>query len=81
MYLIYVIINTAESLSDWGKDMQTRIQTGIDSLRRKGYIRVGDAIVIVSGWRQGAGFTNCIRIVYVSPGHMENQIADFEPCW
>ncbi|XP_033296966.1 pyruvate kinase-like [Bombus bifarius] len=80
-YGIHSLHYRTEPLSDWGKDMQTRIQTGIDSLRRKGYIRVGDAIVIVSGWRQGAGFTNCIRIVYVSPGHMENQIADFEPCW
>ncbi|KAK9298554.1 hypothetical protein QLX08_008146 [Tetragonisca angustula] len=70
-----------ESLADWGKDIQTRIQTGIDSLRRKRYIRVGDPIVVVSGWRQGTGFTNCVRIVYVSPGHVENQIADFEPCW
>ncbi|KOC58949.1 Pyruvate kinase isozymes R/L [Habropoda laboriosa] len=68
-------------LCDWTKDMEIRIQNGVDSLRRKKYIKIGDPIVIVSGWRQGAGFTNCVRIIYVSPGHMENQTSNFEPCW
>ncbi|CAD1478791.1 unnamed protein product, partial [Heterotrigona itama] len=67
-YICNVMVNIAESLPDWGKDIQTRIQTGIDSLRRKRYIKVGDPIVVISGWRQGTGFTNCVRIVYVSPG-------------
>lgn len=61
--------------------MESRIQSGIDSLRRKKFIKVGDAIVVVSGWRQGTGFTNCIRVIYASPGHMEDQVPDFEPCW
>ncbi|XP_016914153.3 pyruvate kinase [Apis cerana] len=70
-----------ESLSDWSKDIQTRIQTGIDSLRKKKYIKVGDAVVIISGWRQGTGFTNCVRIVYVSSGCRKDQVPDFESCW
>ncbi|XP_031773055.1 pyruvate kinase-like [Apis florea] len=73
--------NLEESLSDWSKDIQTRIQTGIDSLRKKKYIKVGDAVVIISGWRQGTGFTNCVRIVYVAPGCKRDQTADFESCW
>ncbi|CAK9829804.1 Pyruvate kinase PKLR [Anthophora retusa] len=67
-------------LCDWTQDMEVRIQSGINSLRRKKYVNVGDPIVIVSGSRQGAGFTNCIRIIYVSPGQMENQTSDLEPC-
>ncbi|XP_017762660.1 PREDICTED: pyruvate kinase-like [Eufriesea mexicana] len=70
-----------DAVSDWARDIQARIQSGINSFRRKGYIRVGDPVVVVSGWRQGIGFTNCVRIIYVSPGHVENQIEDFEPCW
>ncbi|XP_076763134.1 pyruvate kinase [Xylocopa sonorina] len=70
-----------QSLANWSEDIQTRIQTGVDSLRRKKYIRVGDPIVVISGWCQGTGFTNCIRIFYASPGHTENQVSDFEPCW
>ncbi|XP_017893500.2 pyruvate kinase-like [Ceratina calcarata] len=79
-YGIHALHYRMEALLNWGEDMQARIQTGIDSLRRKRYIRVGDPVVVVSGWRQGTGFTNCIRIVYASPG-LENQISDFEPCW
>lgn len=61
--------------------METRIQSGLDHLRTKKYIEVGDAIVVVSGWRQGAGFTNCIRVIYASAGHTDDQVPDLEPCW
>ncbi|XP_012141373.1 pyruvate kinase isoform X2 [Megachile rotundata] len=69
-------------LCDWSKDMETRIESGVNFLRRKKYIKVGDAIIIVSGWRQGIGFTNCIRIIYVPPEHVciQNELSDFELC-
>ncbi|XP_076296623.1 pyruvate kinase [Lasioglossum baleicum] len=68
--------------TDWNDDMDSRIQTGVDSLRTSGCIKVGDAVVIVSGCREGSGFTNSIRVAYVSPGHVENQVTNnFEPCW
>ncbi|KZC14922.1 Pyruvate kinase, partial [Dufourea novaeangliae] len=69
-----------EPLPDWSKDMEARIQSGIDSLRRKKYIKVGDAIVILSESRQGTGFTNSIRVVYVTSEHTENDLPDFQPC-
>ncbi|XP_076655565.1 pyruvate kinase [Halictus rubicundus] len=76
-----IIANIEEPLPDWNDDMDSRIQTGVDSLRRSGCIEVGDAVVIVSGCREGSGFTNSIRVAYVSPGHVENEVTNFEPCW
>ena len=62
--------------------MDSRIQTGMNYLRRLKFVQVGDAIIIVSAWHQGSGFTNCIRIVYASPGLIPNkQNVDFEETW
>ncbi|XP_048513437.1 pyruvate kinase PKM-like [Athalia rosae] len=66
---------------DWSRDMDSRIQHAMNHSRRQRFVGVGDAVVIVSGWRQGAGFTNCIRIVYASPGHIPNQCEDSEETW
>ena len=62
--------------------MDIRIQTGMDYLRQEKFVQVGDAVIIVSSWHQGSGFTNCIRVVYVSPGLIPNvQNQDFEETW
>ncbi|GIX71848.1 pyruvate kinase PKM [Caerostris extrusa] len=56
---------TAERLADWTQDVDRRIQYAIDFGKKRNYIRSGDAIVIVTGWRQGAGATNTMRIITV----------------
>lgn len=55
-----------EALPDWLKDVDTRVQFGMNYGKARGFIRSGDALVIVTGWKQGAGYTNTVRIVYVS---------------
>ncbi|XP_046742507.1 pyruvate kinase PKM-like [Diprion similis] len=66
---------------DWSKDMDYRIQHAMNYSRSHKFVEVGNAVVIVSGWRQGSGFTNCIRIVYASPGNIPNLSEDFEESW
>jgi pyruvate kinase len=41
------------------------VQFGIQFGQKSGFINKGDAIVVVTGWRQGSGFTNTMRIKYV----------------
>ena len=36
-------------------------QWGINFGKKKGFIRVGDPVVCISGWRKGAGSSNTIR--------------------
>lgn len=56
---------TAEKLADWTQDVDKRIQYAIDFGKKRKYIKAGDAVVIVTGWRQGAGATNTMRVIYV----------------
>lgn len=56
----------AERLPDWLKDVDARVQFGLNYGKVKGFIKSGDPVVVVTGWKQGAGFTNTMRIVYVS---------------
>ncbi|XP_042894887.1 pyruvate kinase PKM isoform X2 [Parasteatoda tepidariorum] len=54
---------TAERLSEWTQDVDSRIQCAVDYGKKKLYLKSGDTIVIVTGWRKGAGATNTMRII------------------
>ncbi len=55
------------------KDVDARVQYGIQFGKSRGFIKSGDPIVIVTGWKSGSGFTNTIRIVYVENEKKEKQ--------
>jgi len=50
---------------NWVKDVDNRIQCGLGFGIKKGFIHPGDPIVCITGWRQGAGSSNTIRILHV----------------
>ena len=57
------IIYTEDRLSDWLKDVDARVTYGINFGKAKGFIKSGDPVIIVTGWKQGSGFTNTLRIL------------------
>ncbi|KAM8703048.1 hypothetical protein ACLKA7_005395 [Drosophila subpalustris] len=59
------LIYKEPALGDWLKDVDVRVQFGLQVGKKNGFIKTGDAVVIVTGWKQGSGFTNTIRIVTV----------------
>ncbi|CAB3381910.1 Hypothetical predicted protein [Cloeon dipterum] len=63
--ILPLIYGAVEALPDWIKDVDARVQFGIQFGQRSNFIQKGDAVVVVTGWRQGSGFTNTMRIVYV----------------
>lgn len=52
--------------SDWNSDIEKRINFCTKWAMERGFIRVGDPIVVICGWKQGSGFTNTMRIVYAA---------------
>ncbi|KAJ8727532.1 hypothetical protein PYW07_001651 [Mythimna separata] len=63
---IMPIIFEATQDPEWSIDLERRVNYAISWGIEKGFIRIGDPIVIVSGWRQGSGFTNTMRVVYAT---------------
>ncbi|KZS05735.1 Pyruvate kinase [Daphnia magna] len=59
-------LHFAESrVPDWLKDVDARVQYGINFGKTRGFIRTGDPIIVITGWKQGSGFTNTFRLLYV----------------
>lgn len=51
------------TIDDWIKDVDARICYAVNYGKTRGFIKTGNRIVIVTGWKSGSGFTNTIRIV------------------
>ncbi|XP_052237432.1 pyruvate kinase PKM-like isoform X3 [Dreissena polymorpha] len=51
-------------MNEWTVDVDRRIYKGIGIGMDRGFIKVGDPVVIVSGWKPGSGSTNTMRVVY-----------------
>ncbi|XP_075232312.1 pyruvate kinase-like [Lycorma delicatula] len=65
-------------VKEWQKDVDLRFQAGIDFGKRKGIIKAGDVLVLLNGWRPGAGFTNTMRMTYASQTDPWLHLPDFE---
>merc|ERR1711983_739895 len=52
-----------DRLEGWTNDVEERIQFGVDFGKRNGFIKSGNLIVCITGWRKGAGSSNTIRII------------------
>jgi len=63
---ILPIYYTAPRQPEWTQDMDARIQFGVIYGMKRGFIREGDAVVLITGWREGAGYTNTMRIITAS---------------
>jgi len=48
---------------DWPTDIDERINYGIKVGKDRGFIHTGDFVIMIVGWRQGAGSTNTLRLI------------------
>lgn len=50
-------------VDDWMKDVDARVQFGLQFGKQRGFVKSGDPVVIVTGWKSGSGFTNTVRVM------------------
>ncbi|CAB3257829.1 unnamed protein product [Arctia plantaginis] len=50
----------------WMRDVEKRANCGVRWAIEKGFARDDDPIVIISGWKNGSGTTNTMRVIYAS---------------
>lgn len=62
-YGVFPVLFTAERAEDWPTDVDNRINTAVGAAIRRGFAKVGDNLVLVTGWREGSGFTNTLRLI------------------
>ncbi|CAB02983.1 Pyruvate kinase [Caenorhabditis elegans] len=60
---VFPVHYPAERAADWPTDVDNRINHAIAIGKDRGFIHKGDFLVVVTGWRQGAGATNTLRII------------------
>jgi pyruvate kinase len=51
--------------NEWLMDLEDRIQYGVDFGKKNGFIKSGQSLICIQGWRQGPGSSNSIRILNV----------------
>jgi len=60
-------------MENWMQDVEERIQHGVDLGKKSGFIKSGQPIVCITGWRQGSGSSNTVRIVTVDETKLPNE--------
>jgi pyruvate kinase len=60
---VFPIHYTAASLRDWKDDMDARINYALDMAWDRAMVKAGTPIVLVTGWKAGAGSTNTVRVI------------------
>ncbi|XP_069506164.1 pyruvate kinase PKLR isoform X2 [Ambystoma mexicanum] len=62
---VFPVLYREPQLEVWADDVDRRVQFGIEIGKVRGFLHVEDLVIIVTGWRPGAGFTNIMQVVKV----------------
>lgn len=59
---IMPLLYTPPKLDDWSQDVDARVNAGIAFALSRGFLKQGDHVIVITGWRRGPGSTNTMRI-------------------
>ncbi|XP_078062676.1 pyruvate kinase PKM-like [Mustelus asterias] len=49
----------------WAEDVDQRVSFGMEIAKAREFVRAGDIVIVLTGWRSGAGATNIMRVMPV----------------
>ncbi|XP_043933443.1 pyruvate kinase PKM isoform X3 [Protopterus annectens] len=49
----------------WAEDVDRRVNFAMDVAKARGFIKTGDVVIVLTGWRPGSGYTNTMRVLPV----------------
>ncbi|XP_073827086.1 pyruvate kinase-like [Musca autumnalis] len=58
------LLYTDKPDDDWSAGVYARIQFALNVARRLEIVKTGDTVLVVSPWKDAAGFTNNLRLIY-----------------
>lgn len=61
---VFPLYYNQERKPEWPADVDARINYGIQVGQARGFVHKGDPIMVVTGWREGSGFTNTVRLQF-----------------
>ncbi|XP_014680716.1 PREDICTED: pyruvate kinase PKM-like isoform X2 [Priapulus caudatus] len=61
---VFPLHYTKDRDPDWATDVDNRVKRCIEMGKMRGFIQESDPVMVVTGWRKGAGFTNTMRIIF-----------------
>merc|ERR1711971_1273749 len=63
---IPLLYETPRPEGAWMDDVDARVESAISFGKKSGFIQAGGHVVVITGWRQGAGSSNTVRILPVN---------------
>ncbi|XP_061602140.1 pyruvate kinase PKM isoform X4 [Cololabis saira] len=63
---IFPVLYTKPSHDVWAEDVDMRVNFAMEMGKARGFFKVGDVVIILTGWRPGSGYTNTMRVVLVA---------------
>ncbi|KAF7256229.1 hypothetical protein EG68_06496 [Paragonimus skrjabini miyazakii] len=60
---LHPFVHTGEKLQDWSRDMDARLNAAMNYALSRGFVALGDQVVVVTGWKAGTGATNTVRVL------------------
>eukprot|EP00122_Pirum_gemmata_P015354 Pgem_evm1s14349 len=52
-----------DPLDSFQDDVDKRIKWAVDEAKKGNYLKFGDEVICIQGWRGGIGHTNCLRLI------------------
>ncbi|CCC70308.1 hypothetical protein NCAS_0E02380 [Naumovozyma castellii] len=62
---VFPFVYNKPALDDWVKDVQNRIDFGIEMAKQMGILTVGDAVVTIQGFKSGVGHSNTLHVLTI----------------